>query len=413
MTVAIVTIGSQGDIVPFLALALGLKRHGHEVRIAAFDRFRSVVERHGFAFSPLSGDADEVIRTLIGMNVGPVRYFRGLDRMMETWGDRLLRDVSAACGNADAVVYSLLGSVAWHMAEKAGIRAFRAFPCPLDPTPTFPAMTAPRLPLGGPYNLLTYGAGDLLWGRATKKHLAGWRASMGLPALRGTGFPYRSLRGKPVPTLYMFSPSVLPAPAGWQPHHHVTGYWFLDESGGWRAPAGLQGFLEKGEPPLYVGFGSMLGGSFRQALETIVSSLKRTGRRAVLSSGWGNLAQADLPDFVHKADYVPHDWLFPRVSAVIHHGGAGTTAAGLRAGRPTLVVPFGGDQPFWGSVVHGLGVGPRPISRSRLSVERLSDAIAVMTGDAGMSARAAELAARIGGEDGVGNAVRIIEAGTP
>jgi UDP:flavonoid glycosyltransferase YjiC (YdhE family) len=169
-------------------------------------------------------------------------------------------------------------------------------------------------------------------------------------------------------------------------------------------------FLQSGPPPVYIGFGSMAGRDPERRAEIALEALKRSGQRGVLLTGWGGLQPRDLPDDVYAVDSVPHDWLFPQMAAVVHHGGAGTTAAGLRAGTPTVIVPFFGDQPFWGRRVAELGVGPAPIPQKQLSVERLAAAIRTAAGDPAMRARAQELGRRIRQEDGVARAVEVFHA---
>src|SRR5690606_8488822 len=154
-------------------------------------------------------------------------------------------------------------------------------------------------------------------------------------------------------------------------------------------------------PPVYVGFGSMASTDPERMTEIVLSAIKRSGQRAIFLTGWGGLSQSDLPDDVFKIESAPHDWLFPRMAAIVHHGGAGTTAASLRSGKPTIVLPFFGDQPFWGQRVEKLGVG-RQIERKKLTAETLAQAIAMATGDITLRERAAALGERIRAEDGVG-----------
>ena len=170
----------------------------------------------------------------------------------------------------------------------------------------------------------------------------------------------------------------------------------------------MKDFLEAGSPPVYIGFGSMSSREPEATTRLVIEALRRVGQRAILLSGWGGLQKTDLPDMVFMGESLPHAWLFPRVAAVVHHGGAGTTAAGLRAGVPSITVPFFGDQPFWGRRIAELGVGPEPIPRRRLTVERLASAIQQAVGDDGMRLRAAKLGARIRAEDGIAGAVEII-----
>ena len=211
------------------------------------------------------------------------------------------------------------------------------------------------------------------------------------------------------PILYGWSPSVLPQPPDWGSWLHTTGYWFLDRPGGWRAPRGLAGFLESGPPPVFIGFGSMNNIAAERLTKIVLQALELTGQRGLLATGWGGMGQADLPDTVFRVEDVPHDWLFERVRAAIHHGGAGTTSASLRAGVPTLVVPFFADQPFWGWRVAALGVGPAPISPRSLGVERLAGAIRRITSDRDMRARAAAMGRRIRNENGTERAVEAFD----
>jgi sterol 3beta-glucosyltransferase len=189
----------------------------------------------------------------------------------------------------------------------------------------------------------------------------------------------------------------------------VTGYWFLDPAEDWMPAPALVDFLAAGPPPVYVGFGSMSSRKPEETTALILGALARTGQRGIIHAGWGGMQRADLPDSVLMIDGVPFSWLFPRVAVVVHHGGAGTTSAGLRAGVPAVVVPFFGDQPYWGQRVADLGVGPAPIPRKKLTAERLAQAIQVAVTDHAMRQRAAELGTKIRAEDGVACAVAVVE----
>ena len=196
----------------------------------------------------------------------------------------------------------------------------------------------------------------------------------------------------------------------------ITGYWFLDTPEVWEPPAALLDFLESGPPPVFVGFGSMTGRHMGEVTRLVLAALARSGERGLLLSGWGGLGREDLPERVHVIDSAPFAWLFPRMAAVVHHGGAGTTGAGLRAGVPSVVVPFFGDQFFWGWRVEVLGGGPKPIPFKSLSVESLATAIRESVANQEMRRRAWDLGQRIRAVDGVTNAVRIIAeygAGVP
>ena len=171
----------------------------------------------------------------------------------------------------------------------------------------------------------------------------------------------------------------------------------------------MQEFLEKGEKPIYIGFGSIVGKDFEKLFDIVMESLRTTGKRAILSSGWGSLEGVDVPDIVYQIKSIPHEWLFTKVAAVVHHGGAGTTAAGVRAGAPSVIVPFGGDQSFWGRQLYKMNIGTKPILRKHLTVKRLSDAIIEVTTNQEMIAEAKLVGQKLRKENGTQNAVSVIE----
>jgi UDP:flavonoid glycosyltransferase YjiC (YdhE family) len=208
--------------------------------------------------------------------------------------------------------------------------------------------------------------------------------------------------------LYGFSTHVVPRPTDWDESVHVTGYWFLEGSADWHPPDELAAFLTSGPPPVYVGFGSMGALESGDTAGIVLEALRLAGQRGVVLTGAGEGIRHKTPDNILAVGTVPHDWLFPRVAAVVHHGGAGTTAAGLRAGVPSVLVPVFADQPFWGRRVADLGVGPEPIPHCRLAAERLARAIGLAVSDEPMRRRAAELGRAIRAEDGVSRAVRLV-----
>jgi sterol 3beta-glucosyltransferase len=213
---------------------------------------------------------------------------------------------------------------------------------------------------------------------------------------------------RPDPHIYGFSPRVIPRPPDWSANHHIAGFWFLEDLD-YRPSEELVDFLQSGPPPIYIGFGSMHDRDAAGLTELVLQALDRAGQRGVLHTGWGALEKVGRTDRVFPVGSVPHEWLFPRMAAVVHHGGAGTTGAALRAGVPSLVVPFAADQPFWGRRTAELGVGPRPIPRKKLTAERLAEAIRVAVTDPAMRDWSAALGAQIQAEDGVARAVELFE----
>jgi UDP:flavonoid glycosyltransferase YjiC (YdhE family) len=189
----------------------------------------------------------------------------------------------------------------------------------------------------------------------------------------------------------------------------VTGYWFLDPPALWKPPAALVDFLQAGPPPVYVGFGSLPATSAEETTRLVVSALALSKQRGILLSGWGGLQQANVPDTVLMVESIPHSWLFPQMAAIVHHGGAGTTAASLRAGVPSMLIPFGIDQHFWAQRIVDLGVGPPPIPRGKLTSSGLAQAILAAVGDQDMRARAAKLGEHVRTEDGIGQAVEAFQ----
>ncbi len=317
----------------------------------------------------------------------------------------------------DVQPYLALGKglyLAISLAEKLNIPFLQAYIFPFTPTKAFPAILLPQSisRLGGTVNRLSHHLfRQIMWQGFQKADRLARQQVINLPPAPFLG-SYNSPILRQYPTLYGFSSSVIPQPADWQ-NTQMTGYWFLDEAADWTPPAALTNFLDSGAPPVYIGFGSMGSRNPIETADLVVAALDRTGQRGILVSGWGGLSQAHLPDTVHMVELVPHSWLFPRVAAVVHHGGAGTTAAGLRAGVPSLVIPFFGDQLFWGQRVAKLGVGTAPIPRKKLTVELLAQAIHRAVTDPVMRQQATNLGQKIQVENGITNAVRVIKSIAP
>ncbi len=213
----------------------------------------------------------------------------------------------------------------------------------------------------------------------------------------------------PAITLNGYSDLVAPKPRDWPDNHYLTGYWFLDAAPGWRPSARLVDFLSSGSPPVCVGFGCNHNRDAAEVTDIVVSALKKAGRRGLFLTGWGGLEAVDDSDQFLALESAPHSWLYPRMAAVVHHGGAGATAAGLRAGTPSILVPFTSDQPFWAQHVLRLGAGPAPIPRKELSAVRLEQAVRLAVADEGIKARAAEVGRLIRNEDGVARAVELFQ----
>ncbi len=421
MRITVLAIGSRGDVQPLLALAVGLKQTGrHKVRFAAPDNFESLVREYSLDFFPLGVNAHEVLGTgasISGMESGrnTLLWVWQILRSMRPMFERITENTWLACQDAEIIVYSTMGFGAYHVAEKLGIPCCMGSPMPgLAPTRAFPSPGGvfPSLRLGGGYNLLTHILSAQLLQALTGRFINRWRREqLHLPAIPLGKYPYNQLHGRPQPVLGSYSPIVVSTPPDWGEHIHVTGYWFLDPAPDWRPPAQLVDFLKAGPPPVYVGFGSMGNRTPQQMAQLVREALELSGQRGVLAAGWGGLATSNSRHSANlfTLDSVPHAWLFPHTAAVVHHGGSGTTGAGLRAGVPSVLVPHMGDQPLWARRVMELGVGPHPIPRRQLTAGRLAAAITRAVTDQGMQARATALGERIRNENGVGRAIGIIE----
>lgn len=411
-TILINTFGTRGDIQPFLALAQGLNRAGHDTTLCTSEGYRGFVEQHGIQFSPMDNTllelSEAILRDVNGFS-GGVKIMRQMTPAMRL----CMQDEWQAAQQVrpDLIIYhpKCLGS--FHIAEKLQIPAILSLPLPFyTPTRAFPVPFFPDFGLGGAFNRMTYrfmALSNLMY-MGVINDLR--QKSLGLPRLSRFADILVRADGSRVPVLYPYSPHVVPVPADFPPHVHVTGYWFLPRNRNWQPQPKLEQFLKDGSQPVYIGFGSIGARGGDERARIVLDALARSDQRGILASGWGGLRAGELPDYAFMVESVPHDWLFERVAAVVHHGGAGTTAAGLAAGKPTLICPFMADQPFWGRMVHQLGAGPKPIPQGRLDAEKLSAGIATAVNDREIAARAAQLGQKILAEDGVARATEIIDS---
>ena len=397
MRISIQTLGTRGDVQPYLALALGLTAAGYEVQLVAPAQFEGFVTERGIGFAALPGEFLDLLETpeaqrAIAQGQGFSAGFRLLKRLKPMMLRLFDAEWEASRSFApQLIVYHPKAPAAPHIAEKLGVPTVLASPLPgFTPTSAFPSPLFPQVSLPGlnrlSHRLMAWSGGALL-----ARPIAQWRADV-------LGLPSRSRnRTRQAPaTLYAYSPAVLPVPPDWGSNVLVSGSWFLDDASGWVPPPDLAAFLGAGPKPVHVGFGSMPLGD-RAALTALVAeAADRAGTRAVVATGRGGVDAAAAAPHIHLIDGAPHDRLFPLMRAVVHHGGAGSTAAGLRAGLPTVVCPFFGDQPFWGRQVAALGAGPPPIPLRRLTAERLAEAIRLATTESGMRSRAETLGRRSG-----------------
>lgn len=410
MRISMITIGSTGDVRPYILLGKELKRRGHDITIAAFEPFRRMIQEAGLGFFPLAGDVMEVMANIMKPGVQGVSFLTQVEKSLKDVAPALLRDLMRAGEGADAMCCTFFGSMYYSIAEKYGIPCIQTQYFPVDPNGMTPIASAPGLHLGKGWNYTSYRLGYLLISLLEKKYLTGWRRENGISVRKLRTKPDYELHGHTIPVIYAISPLVMPRPKAWNEHIHMSGFWWDDAPVDYTPPADLADFLAAGEKPVYIGFGSMVSGNMNKTFTTVIRAIHAAKIRAVVSLGWNSdKLHLKSNSRIYFADYVPHDWLFQQVSAVVHHGGAGTTAAGLRAGKPTLVIPFGGDQPFWGSRVQALGCGPRPLRRENMTVQRLAKAMLDLTGRPSYRVAAEEMAERLRMEHGVQRAADLME----
>jgi len=394
MRILIVTAGSRGDVAPFTGLGQRLRQAGHQVALAAHDRFAPLVRDCGLEHRALPGDPVELTRA---RTAAPSP--EAAQSVFAAFLDELGDGVTAAAAAGTDILLTAFGPAPLGrlVAEGLGIPSVGVFLAPGVPTREFPP---PGWPVTGPLSPAdNLAAGREMLGRTGTLYadvLRRLRARLDLPAGEGPA-------GWPI--CHGFSPAVVPRPTDWPGTVHVTGYWWPARPPGWQPPDPLVDFLGAGPPPVFVGFGSMT--PTHERLHDIVSAaVARAGVRAVVQSGWTELGPAG--DDILVVDDLPHDWLFPRVAAVVHHAGAGTTAAGLRAGVPAVAVPVLVDQPFWADRLHRLGVAPPPLPMSELTADTLTDALRSCLDRPAYRDRATELARRVRADDGAGAVLSLI-----
>lgn len=418
MRITIVTIGTRGDVQPYIALALGLQANRHTVTICTHDIYKSFVESYGVNFTPLAGDIRSILESdegkLLLTRRSRLAGVRDIVRLAAPVIRQLTQDIITATQDSDLILGSTLGYFNAKTAAQvnkvplifAGMQCF-------TPTSAYVSASMPALPLGalaGGYNRFSYSFINWLLYGVSSRMINGIRRDLtGLPPLNFRGY-FDDLVSMRQPALYGFSETVLPRPREWTQQIHITGFWFLDQQNrGWQPSDEVLRFLDAGSPPVYIGFGSMSDRDPEQVAQIALDALGKSGQRGILLSGWQGMKPEALSDNVLLLDSIPHDWLFPRMAAVVHHGGLGTTSAALRAGAPQVVVPFNIDQPFWGRRMVALGTASDSILRKELSADRLATAITRAVKDERIKQCGAQIREKLRAEDGVARAVEIIE----
>ncbi|KAK9771928.1 hypothetical protein SCAR479_11409 [Seiridium cardinale] len=440
LNIAIQIVGSRGDVQPFIPIAQLLSKppYGHRVRVCTHPVFKDFVEKHGLEFFSIGGDPEALMAYMVknpglipgreSLKAGDIgKRRREMAEIMEgAWrscieaGDGMGDKVKAANVQsthdlfiADAIIANPPSMAHIHCAEKLGIPLHMVFTMPWSPTHTF----------HHPLAAMQYGQAET--------STANWLSfkMMELLTWQGLGdvindFRARSLELDPIsplwgfqlldrlrlPFTYLWSQSLIPKPADWADHINIVGFSFLPQALTYEPPAELESFLSAGPPPIYIGFGSIVVDDPQALTALLFEAVKLSGVRAIVSKGWAGISGVDVPDNVYLIGDCPHDWLFRHVTCVVHHGGAGTTAAGLAAGCATVVVSFFGDQAFWGQMIARANAGPEPIPFKKLTAQNLADSIEFALRPE-VQAAAKRVALQVAEEDGASNAANDVLRG--
>jgi sterol 3beta-glucosyltransferase len=368
LTIVCLTIGSRGDVQPYIALCKELLKEGHKPRIATHAEFEPWVRKHGIDFAVVDGNPAELMRICVEHGMFTYGFMKEANAKFRGWLDDVCSSSWRACQGADVLIESPSTMAGIHIAEALEIPYFRAFTMPWTRTRAYPhAFSVLEKKMGGGYNSLTYITFDTIFWTAISGQINKWRRrELGLQ-----GTTQHKMQASMRPFLYNFSPHVVPPPLDWPDWVRVTGYWFLDESDMYEPPAELTAFIHKarkdGKKLVYVGFGSIVIDDPAALTKTVVDSVLKADVRCVLSKGWSDRLmdptkdaskpEIPLPEEIFQIQSAPHDWLFRQMDAAVHHGGSGTTGASLRAGIPTIIKPFFGDQFFFAQRVEDMGVG--------------------------------------------------------
>jgi len=416
MKITVNTLGTRGDIQPYIALSLGLQQAGYSVRILTHQIFEAFVKEYGLDVYPLQLDPRQLLvnQALSELGNNAIRVNRWMEENFKAGLQYLFIETLNANRGADLILNSGVSFAGWHVAEKLNIPAIATFLWPVTPSRQFPAAIGkipPRwLPFRGVINFLSTKLFNQLFFNLLLPSVNRCRKDiLDLKPLSRRDYWLLDSPASPTPLIYGYSPAVIPKPPDWSGNQHISGYWFLDTAKDYQPEKTLLEFLSNGPSPVYIGFGSMVDHEREEITQIVIHALKETNQRGILLGGWSRLGSVDIPDFIYQIDAVPHDWLFPKMAAIVHHGGAGTTAAGLRAGVPSVIVPSFGDQFFWGWRVHELGVGPKPIARKKLTVTKLTNAIQQAINHDDIKTKASRIGQQIRAENGVEIAVNMIE----
>jgi UDP:flavonoid glycosyltransferase YjiC (YdhE family) len=418
MKITILTVGSRGDIQPFIALAIALKTAGYQVTVATHDNFAFDVSQHQLDFIALGSDVQALMSSEKGKKFAqessnPFKMIKAYGEMLQPFLIEAMETSFQACQGSELIIANI-ATTFWadQIAQQLHIPLLAGVLQPISPTGDFPCIfLPPKLNLGRWLNYLTHHIFRIILWQIYHPSYNQWRKQkFNLSLLKFWQDTWSNMEKRNIPYIYAYSSHIVPKPSDWKDNCHITGYWFLESESNYQPPAEVVDFLADGKPPVYIGFGSMTGEKPEQMTDIALKALKKSGQRGILSTGWGGISNVDLPDNILKIESIPHDWLFPQMCAIVHHGGAGTTSAALKAGIPSVIIPFIADQIFWGYQTAKLGIASPPIPKHQLTIEKLSQAISLVITDEKIRQKAQELGVKIRSENGQQQVINLLKS---
>ncbi len=399
--IVIATIGTMGDVLPYIALAKQLKKSGFDVSLGAPSDFKTLAQQYDIKYFSLGQSIKSFVSQPSFDDTFAKNNIINMPNLLAQ-GQKIIAKAASKTWqemqSADAIIININTSFGIDMAEALNIPVIMTALQPIHSTDEFPLFLSPTPNFGRLLNRLTYAAASIQQAYFDLPRFKIRQELLGLNPLHNGGFA-KDASGKDLTTLYAYSPLISPKPHDWPKAATVTGFWRVPDNSNWQASKEFEEFLKAGEKPIYVGFGSMPFGA-KQNTQILKEAAKIWGGRIVISTGWGGLETSNLPSNIFAIDKAPHDKLFPYMAGVVHHGGAGTTAAGLYAACPTLILPQAVDQPFWGHRVHELGCGPEPIHLRKITAEQLANSLKNLSTEKSYKQHAQELALKLNKENG-------------
>ncbi|MFN8579124.1 MAG: glycosyltransferase [Candidatus Sericytochromatia bacterium] len=414
MNISIITLGSRGDVQPYLALGLGLKEQGFNVKLLANENFKEFISDFNIDFHPIRGNVHELVNSEAGKDLlesgYSIKFIKKFTNIMSEYFDNFFDDMLEGTKGTDFIIFSPLCFVAQQVAEYLGVKSMTANLQPFNRTNELPSFMFPETFSFIPkYNLMTH----LVFEQAVWQSV---RHTVNKNIVKKLNRPKIGFWGRrneleklKFPMIYGFSKYIIKRPNDWNKNHKITGYWFLDTQKNFKPEKELLKFLDTDKKIIYAGFGSMVNRNPEETSNMIIKSIKGLNVKLIIMTGWGGLSISDNYEDIHVVNQIPHDWIFPKINAVIHHCGAGTTSATLRAGIPSISVPFFGDQPFWSNQIYKLGLSTKPINRKDLNSSNLREAIIESIANDNLINRAKIISKKINSENGISNAVETIK----